>query len=593
MYRTVLYRILLYRTVLSRTVFALIALGLVAALIFLVVRTPGGQSSPQPVRTEALARIDLRPGPADAVLTARGDLSRLGLDDQEQSLSQAAVSSGRFGRLTADRVDGKIYAQPLFLPALRIGGRARDVVIVATEHDSVYAFDARHRGAGASLWRASLLRPGARPMLAAIDPVGDGRRCDSIAPEVGVTSTPVADWATKTLYVMALDVEHGVMTYRLHALDVRTGKDKAPPVAVAATVAGGGMDSAGGTVRFAAADEQQRMALTLIGGIVYAGFGSWCEVPPFHGWVIGYSAATLARDIVYNDSPDGLGGGLWESQAGITADAHGHLYLVSGNGTFDLSTGGRDAGDSLLAAVPRAGTLTVTDYFTPFDQRCLDRHDLDLGAGSPLVVPGLHELIMGGKSGAVYVLNEARLGGYHPMPGARCGAGPESQTDLDAVKQELPANTVAGGLWGTFAYWAQGADRYVYACGAGGPLTQWRLRPDGTIAPVPVAAAGYPVARSGSEGAIPVTSGDAGRPGSGIVWLIDPASTGPGVSAGPVLRAFAADDVRRQLWSSGRPRARDGMLPGDYHHFTAPVTADGLVIVADQDRLDVYGMLQD
>lgn len=573
------------------------ALALVGMLVFLVVRTPAGQDSPPVVRTGALARIDLKPGPANAMLTARGDLSRLGLDNQEAALSPAAVSSGRFGMRIGYPLDGKVYAQPLFLPGLRIGSRVHDVVIVATEHDSVYALDA-HATAGAGpaaalLWRTSLLMPGARPMLPAADRVGTGRAatgrtgtgrpCGSIVPEVGVTSTPVVDWAAGILYVMALDVEHGTMTYRLHALDITTGRDTTPSALVAATVPGTGMDSVNGSVTFAAADEQQRMALTEVAGTVYAGFGSWCEVPPFHGWVIGYSAATLRRTVVYNDSPDGWAGGLWESQAGITADAHGHLYLVSGNGTFDLDRGGRDAGDSIVETLPSDGTLKVVDYFTPFNQRCLDRHDLDLGAGSPLAVPGLHELILAGKAGAVYVLDEARLGGYHPMPAARCGSAAESHTDLDAVKQELPPGTVSGGMWGTFGYWAQGADKYVYAGGATGPLTQWRLRPDGTIGPAPVAEARYP-------GAIPVTSGDEGRAGSGIVWVIDPSRSGQ--QKGAVLRAFAADDVRVQLWSSDQHPARDGMLPGDYDHFTAPVTADGLVVVADQNRLDIYGMLQ-
>jgi len=570
----------------------LLALALAGVLAFLVIRTPAGQDPQPAVRTGALARIDLKPGPANAVLTARGDLSRLGLDNQEPALSPAAVSSGRFGRRIGYRLDGKVYAQPLFLPGLRIGSRVHDVVIVATEHDSVYALDAQaaeraervgQAGQVAPLWRVSLLMPGARPMQPATDRVGVGRPCGSITPEVGITSTPVVDWATGTAYVMALDVEHGTMTYRLHALDIVTGRDTMPPALVAATVTGAGMDAVNGVVTFRAADEQQRMALTEVAGTIYAGFGSWCEIPPFHGWVIGYSAATLRRAVVYNDSPDGWAGGLWESQAGITADAHGHLFLVSGNGTFDLDRGGRDAGDSVMETLARDGTLKVVDYFAPFNQRCLDRHDLDLGAGSPLAVPGLHELILAGKAGAVYVLDEARLGGYHPMPGARCGSAAESRADLDAVKQELPASTVAGGMWGTFGYWAQGADRYVYAGGAAGTLTQWRLRPDGTIAPSPVAEARY-------SGAIPVTSGDAGRPGSGIVWVIDPSRTDH--QDGAVLRAFAAADVRVQLWSSDQRPARDGMLAGDYDHFTAPVTADGLVIVADQDRLDIYGMLQ-
>lgn len=555
---------------------AVLAVALVVVLVFLVVRTPASQGQPVMATSAPLPRIDLKPGPATAVLTARGDLSRLGFDDQEPALSQAAVSSGRFGRRIAYQLDGKVYGQPLFLPGLRIGGVLHDVVIVVTEHDSVYAFDAHATGQAAPLWRVSLLMPGARPLNSATDQVGYKRYCDSIGPEVGITSTPVVDWATKTLYVMALDVENGTMTYRLHALDVYTGRDTMPSRVVAGSVPGTGFGSVNGMVSFGAADEQQRMALTEVNGTIYAGFGSFCGDMPYHGWVMGFSAATLARTIVYCDTPDAWGGGLWESAAGIMADAHGHLFLVSGNGPFDLSSGGPDGGDTIMEMLPQDGTLKLVDYFTPFNQRCLVEHDLDLGAGSPLDVPGKDELILTGKTGNVYVLDRADLGGYHPMPGARCGAAPESQIGLDTVKQELPANTVPGGMWGTWAYWSQGQDQYIYACGAAGPLTQWRLRPNGTIDPVPVARASY-------QCGIPVTSGDAGRPG--IVWVIDH-------THGAVLRAFAANDVRVQLWNSEKDPDRDAMLPGEYDHFTAPVTADGLVIVADQNRLDIYGMLQ-
>ncbi|HEX6526090.1 MAG TPA: hypothetical protein VF070_39675 [Streptosporangiaceae bacterium] len=545
-------------------------------------------------RTPA-GRVDLRPGPADAVLTARGDLTRLGLDDQEPTLSPAAVSSRRFGRRISYPVDGKLYAQPLYLPGLRIRGRLHNVVIVATEHDSVYAFDAdartAHGALPAPLWRMSLLMPGARPFEAAIDRIGPppGRLCDSIGPQVGVTSTPVVDWTAKTIFVMALDVERGLLTYRLHALDVYSGQDRRPAVAVRATVPGDGIDSAHGQVVFRAAEEQQRLALTEVAGTVYAGFGSWCDVPPFHGWLTGFSPATLAPTIVHNDSPDTYGGGLWESQAGITADAHGHLFLVSGDGPFDLDRGGRDAGNTVLEMVPQGGTLRVVDYFTPFNQRCLARHDLDLGSGSPLAVPGADELILTAKSGAVYVLDQSSLGGYHTIPGLcaptalnrpKPTAAAEARTDVDRIRQELPDGTVAGGVWGTWAYWAQRTGRFVYASGATGRLTQWRLRGDGTIDPVRVAQApgafSYP-------GAIPVTTGDQGRPGSGIVWTV-------GQAPGTALRAFAADDVADELWSSDA--AANGMRPGEFAHFTVPVTADGKVIVADQAYLDIYGMLQ-
>jgi hypothetical protein len=565
---------------------------IVALLVAQVVKGPGsgpalgsasGPTGPIPAATQ---RIDLKPGPANAVLTGRGDLSRLGLDDDEPALTPAAVASGGFGKRIAYPVDGKIYAQPLYAPGITVDGAVHDVVIVATENDSVYAFDAdattsSAASARAPLWRISLLTPGARTFQAATGRVAKNRLCNSIAPEVGITSTPVIDWSTKTIYVMALDVEHGVMTYRLHSLDLVTGKEKQPSTIVSASVAGAGLDSSGGTVSFSASEQQQRMALTEVNGTVYAGFGSWCGWAPYHGWVLGYSAATLARTVVYNTSPDSWGAGLWESESGINVDAHGHLYLVTGNGPYDLNTGGRDAGDSILETIAQDGTLRVVDSFTPFDQLCRSEHDQDLGSGSPLAIPGEHEFVLSSKTGSVYVLNEADLGGYHTVADP-CKSTAESRTDVDKIKQELTVGTVPGGMWGTWAYWSQGADGYVYGSGADGRLAQWRLLPGGAIDPTPVAQAPLAFAY---PGAIPVTTGDDGLAGSGIVWTVDQ-------THGAVLRAFAAADISQQLWNSAQDPARDALNPGGFDHFTTPTTADALVMVGDQSDLEVYGMLQ-
>jgi hypothetical protein len=560
---------------------------------------PGSAAGPDPAGTAAgspllrgadplaRTRIDLRPGPADAVLTARGDLTRLGLDPAEPTLSPALLESGRFGKRASLPVDGKIYAQPLFVPSLAVGGTRHDVVIVATEHDSVYAFDADATSSAAPLWHVSLLTPGARTFQAATDRVAKNRLCDSITPEVGITSTPVIDWSTQSLYVMALDVEHGTLAYRLHALDLDTGRDKQPAAIVSASVPGQGLDSRGGTVAFAATEEQQRMALTEVRGVIYAGFASWCGWNPYHGWVLGYSAASLARTVVYNTSPDQWGGGLWESQAGISADGHGHLFLVTGNGPFDLDRGGADAGDSVLEMTVQDGTLRIVDSFTPFDQLCRVRHDQDLGSGSPLMIPGRDELVLSSKTGAVYLLSESALGGYHSVANP-CAAATRARTDVDRIKQELTVNTVPGGMWGTWAFWssAQGGESsaptdYIYGSGAQGRLTQWRLAADGTIVPQPVAQAPLPFAY---PGAIPVVSSDGTTPGSGIVWTVDQ-------THGGVLRAFDAANIARPLWDSARNPARDGLRPGEFDHFTVPTTARGLVFVGDQGQLEVYGAL--
>ena len=562
---------------------------------------PGGEAGPGPAVAAAgsprlhgadplaRTRIDLRPGPADAVLTARGDLTRLGLDSAEPELSPALLKSGRFGKRASLPVDGKIYAQPLFVPSFIVNGARHDVVIVATEHDSVYAFDADQTASSSApaLWHVSLLTPGARTFQAATDRVAKNRLCDSITPEVGITSTPVIDWSTQTLYVMALDVEQGALTYRLHALDLATGRDKQPSAIVSASVPGQGLDAHNGTVAFTATEEQQRMALTEVRGVIYAGFASWCGWNPYHGWVLGYSAASLARVVVYNSSPDQWGAGLWESQAGISADGHGHLFLVTGNGPFDLDSGGADVGDSVLEMTVQDGTLRIVDSFTPFDQQCRARHDQDLGSGSPLMVPGHDELVLSSKTGAVYLLSESSLGGYHSVANP-CATATRARTDIDRIKQELTVNTVPGGMWGTWAFWSaatgSGSDAatdFVYGSGAQGRLTQWRLAPDGTIVPQPVAQAPLPY---DYPGAIPVVSSDGTKPGSGVVWTVDQ-------THGAVLRAFDASDIATPLWDSARDPSRDGLLSGEFDHFTVPTTAHGMVFVGDQNHLEIYGAL--
>lgn len=540
-------------------------------------------AAPITVQPDPLAHawFNTRPGPQDAVLTQRGDDTRLGWDSTESQLTVADVGSANFGKRAAYPVDGKVYAQPLFVPGLSINGQQHDVVIVATQHDTIYAFDAHGTGAGSGpLWQSSLLQPGARTFLAASDKVGTNRLCDSITPEVGISSTPVIDWASQRIYVMALDVEHGKLTYRLHALSLTTGKDIQPSTVVSASVSGTGIDAVDGKVSFVASDEQQRMGLALVNGVVYAGFSSWCGLSPYHGWVLGYRTSDLGRDIVYNATPDSDQGGLWESESGITVDNHGHLFIVTGNGPYDLSSGGRDVSDSLLEMVPHNGTLSVVDEFTPFDQQCRDEHDQDLGSGSPLMLPGDQEMVLSSKTGAVYVLSNGKLGGYTPVKGDACKQ--RGLTDVDKIKQELTIDSVPGGMWGTWGYWASANGTYVYGSGSAGKPTQWKLDSNGSIDATPVASAPESFT---FPGAIPVTSSNGGAAGTGIVWTIDQTN-------GAVLRAFDASNIGDEIFNSARDASRDGLDDTNgFNHFDVPTIADGLVFVGDQSHLEIFGLL--
>jgi len=489
--------------------------------------------------------------PPGAVLTQRGDGTRLGWSAAELSLTADAVRDRL--RKTADlAVDGKVYAQPLYAP----GVAGRDLVVVATEHDSVYAFDANSY---TPVWHVSM----GTPLDATKEKVGAGIVCDSVTPEVGINSTPVIDWATRTVYVLALGMESGRIVYRLHALDLATGHELRHSAPLGGTVTGHGLDAVHGRIAFNPRTAQQRMALTLVDGTVYAGFASWCGSGVYHGWILGNRAADLASAVVFNTSPDAYGGGLWESSAGITVDGHGHLVVVTGNGPYDLDAGGADLGDSVLVLTPRDGTLRLVDSFTPFDQVCRNRHDRDLGSGSPLVVPGHDEYVLSSKTGSVYVLASGRLGGYAPASFDPCLA--EDRTDVDRVTQELAVDSVPGGMWGTWGYWRGAGGEFAYSSGSGDHLTQWRLRADGTIDPRPVAQAAevFPF-----PGAVPVTSGSS----SGVVWTIDGSAT---------LRAYDASDIRRELFHA----PVDG-----FNHFQVPAVAAGRVFVGGAGHLIVFGL---
>jgi hypothetical protein len=314
------------------------------------------------------------------------------------------------------------------------------------------------------------------------------------------------------------------------------------------------------------------MGLTLVDGIVYAGFASFCGWGVYHGWILGYRADDLSRAIVFNSSPDAYGAGFWESESGITVDGHGHLVVATGNGPFTVDSGGRDYGDSVLTLSPQGGTLRVVDSFTPFDQDCRNRHDQDLGSGSPLPVPGHDEYVLSSKTGSVYVLDAGHLGGYTPLDDA---CNHKDRTDVDRIRQELTVDSVKGGMWGTWGYWRSPTGEFVYSGGTADRLTQWRLGTDGRLDPSPVAQAPevfqYP-------GAIPVVSSNGSAAGTAVVWTVD---AGGGVAT---LRAYDAADISHELWH-GPLDDNSGL-----NHFDVPTIAGGRVFVGGQDHLEIYGL---
>jgi hypothetical protein len=521
-------------------------------------RSAGRRGSRRPT----LEPLEDRWLPSTNVLTYHNDNARTGDNLQETVLTPANVNAQQFGKLFSEPVDGQVYGQPLYLENVNVPGQGtHNVVYVATENDSVYAFDADH--GGAPLWQDSFINP-----AAGVTPIPSADvRCDAITPEIGITSTPVIDPASGTLYVVAAlkTAVGGKVGYvqKLFALDVTTGAEKVPGgTVIKASIPGTG--DGGSVMTFNAKQHLQRAALLLLDGVVYVAFTSHCDNPPNHGWVMGYNARTLRRVMVFNASPDGHDATVWQSGAGPAADAAGHIYFITGNGTFDANTGGRDFGDSFVK-LRAGGRLAVADSFTPFNQARLSSLDQDLGSGGPLLLPDQpgphpHLIIGAGKEGTIYLVNRDRLGRFH-----RRG---------DQVVQELVQ--AIGPSFGSPAYFDAGAGgRWLYYGGEADFLRAFQLV-NGLLTPSPGAISAQ---RFLTPGATPSVS--ANGTANGIVWAL---STKP---AG--LFAFDATNLGRELYDSTQNAARDQL--DAVVRFTVPTVADGKVFVGTQHALTVYGEL--
>ena len=353
------------------------------------------------------------------VVTYQYGPGRVGWNPNETRLTTSNVTSGQFGKLFFWGVDGYIYGQPLYLSNVNIPGKGfYNVVYVATEHDSVYALDA-DGAAGPNagpLWQVSFINEAAGVTTVPQSDVG----CDQIAPELGITSTPVIDRAGGTIYVVAMTRETagGAVSYfqRLHALDLTTGAERpGSPVTIRATYAGTG--DGGTTLVFDPKMYKQRPGLLLLNGIVYTSWSSHCDIAPYHGWLIGYDARTLQQVSVYNNTANGEEGSFWQGGAAPAADDAGNIYLAAGNGTFDYSSGGPNLGESYTKLSTATGTPVVTDYFTPFNFDDLNRRDVDVGSAGVVLLPDEagtpphpHLMVSAGKEGRIYLLGPRQHG---------------------------------------------------------------------------------------------------------------------------------------------------------------------------------------
>ena len=516
-----------------------------------------------------------------AVLTQHNDTARTGQNTNETILTTSNVNVNQFGKVFSLPTDGQVYAQPLYVPTVNIAGGTHNVLMVATENDSVYAFDAdSNMGANAApLWKASMVDAahGATSGETTVSVQRDlDPQCTDLIPQVGITSTPVIDLSTGTMYVEAKSKKaNGTYVHRLHMLDITTGAEKSPgPVEIAATVAG--MSDGSTTVNFDALHNLSRPGLLLLNGTVYLGYASHCDFTRYHGWIFAYNASTLAKTAVFLTTPNlSQGqGGIWMSGAGIAADANGNIFTAVGNGSY----GATDLGDSILKLALSGNKISLSDYFTPFDQGIDDASDLDVGSGGVLLLPDQpgnhpHELLEGTKGGTIYLIDRDQMTTNNQHYCSGCTSDPEIIQEIHIGNQQW--------LWAMPAYW----NSTVYFWGSNDVLRAYTLS-NGLL--------GGPSSSStnsfGFPGATPSISANGNT--NGIVWVIDSTQFGnPGPGPGPaVVRAYDAMNVAKELWNSSQaPNNRD--TAGNAVKFTVPTISNGKVYAPTSIQVDVYGLL--
>jgi outer membrane protein assembly factor BamB len=499
------------------------------------------------------------------VTTSQYNNARTGATLTEKILTPENVNSKQFGKLGAFKVDGPVYAQPLFVPSVEIRGQGKhDVLYVATEHDSVYAFDANQPGSG-PLWHVSFLDKSRGETPLSEDMVD----CPFIRPEIGITSTPVIDLHSGTLYVLARTIIRHTATadeyfQRLHAQAITTGAEKfGGPKLITASVPGRGAGRSGREVPFDPLRENPRAALTLANGSVYLAWASSCDVDPYHGWVMAYDPQTLAQKAVLNVDPDGSEAGIWLSDTGPAVDSEGNLYVPTGNGTFDATSGGRDYGDSVLKL--DGSSLAVRDYFTPFDQAAILAGDSDVGSSGPTLLPDQpgphrHLLLQPTKHSVLYVLDRDQMGQFH--------------TDHDQIVQRIPM--VGSGL-GAMAYWNGDA----FFATSDDFLRDYAIR-NGQLVLKATSSVKFK-----TSGATPSISADGNR--NGIVWAIA-TKTWDGPEKPAILYAFDATKLGQPIYTSEQNSQRDRAALAT--RFVIPVVANGHVYFGTRSEVEIYGLLQ-
>jgi hypothetical protein len=521
-----------------------------------------------------------------AVTTYQYNTQRTGANLYETILTPANVNESRFGKRFSCAVDSYIYGQPLFMPGLSIAGATHNVVFVGTENNSVYAFDADGKTC-TPLWHTSI----GPPVPCSANSPASGTNCNSVlgTSTVGITSTMFIDptlGAHGAIYVEGRTAPGGVAPFhhQLHKLDLTTGKEMSDsPVTISASIAGNACDNVNGTITFNSATQQNRSALLYANGALYIGFASINDAPrcpnaAFHGWILGYNASDIqqrvsvfntSRNVSGNGSGPGAFGGIWGGA--LAASLSNDVYAATGNGPFNATASVADWGNTYLRLAASGNTLKVLDYFTP--AALFNTSDLDLGTntGIVLVVPGPtpHELIGGGKTGTLYVVNRDKMGKY--------------ESSSDQIIQELPSavgvHTSSSPTCGSTgddcdysspAYW----NSHIYVSGVNDHVKEFALTNGKLSGPSSMGAQIF-----GFPGGTATVSANGNN--NGIVWVVEPGKA--------VLHAYDATNLANELYNSSQNSARDAL--GSFVKFAPATVVNGKVYVGTKNHLVGYGLL--
>jgi len=526
------------------------------------------------------------------VTTQHNDNGRTGHNSNETVLNTTTVNATQFRKLFSLLVDDEVYAQPLVIGNFEISGAKHNVVFIATVSNTLYAYDGDN---GNLYWKKNYTVNGMRTPMASDVKSSWCTPYLNITANIGIIGSPVIDSVSKTIYFVARSTDGVIFKQHLHAVDLTTGNEKLnSPVEITAQTAGKGDANNNDKVSFDPLRNNQRQGLALVNGVVYISYASHCDLNPFHGWVLGYDSKNLQQQYVYNTTPDGEEGGIWQSGMGIAADEGGNLYIVTGNGTvgtpspysiipgngtaesiasiFPENLSGRS--ESAIKLTPSANaSLKITSYFTPNNYVQMNINDNDYGVMGSLLVPNSNIYFTGAKDGNLYILDKDNMGGY--------------AANFNNIKQTIRIN---GNLHCQPAYYKGANKEYAYIWSENDRLRAIEFNRAANSFNTTQTFATVP-GPSGQTGAMLSLSSDNGKIGTGILWA-SYASSGDaenGTMKG-ILRAFDANDITKELWNSGNN-------PGDYvpsfAKFCSPTIANGRVYLATfSGQVLVYGLIK-